>query len=78
VNRLEDPKMPVRLTLFHAPANGLKLRPGPAVFCDNIGGYAKTLRPNVEHVRRLRGRHSSMQLPLGGGMEFSVSIWPRA
>jgi predicted O-methyltransferase YrrM len=51
-----------------------KLRPGSAVFCDNIGGFRKTLKPYVDHVRQPGSAYSSILLPLGDGMEYSVLV----
>ena len=51
-----------------------RLRPGSAIFCDNIGGFRKTLKPYVDYVRRPGGGYSSVLLPLGDGMEYSVVL----
>lgn len=51
-----------------------KLRPGAVVFCDDMKGFAKTLRPYADYVRAVRGPFVSLSLPLGDGLEFSVRV----
>ena len=49
-----------------------RFRPGSAIFCDNIKSFKKILKPYVDYVRRPDGNYSSVLLPLGDGMEYSV------
>ncbi len=51
-----------------------RFRPGSAIFCDNIKSFKKILKPYVDYVRRPDGNYSSVLLPLGDGMEYSVVI----
>lgn len=47
---------------------------GACVFCDDVKGFRKTLKPYVEYVRSSSGRYVSVELPLGDGLEFSVVV----
>lgn len=49
-----------------------KLKPGAAVFCDDMKGFRKTLKPYADYVRDPAGSYVSMALPLGDELEFSV------
>jgi predicted O-methyltransferase YrrM len=49
-----------------------KLKPGAAVFCDDMKGFRRTLKPYTDYVRDPRGGYVSMALPLGDELEFSV------
>lgn len=50
------------------------LAPGACVFCDDVKGFRKTLKPYVAHVRAAGSRYASLELPLGDGLEFSVLL----
>jgi predicted O-methyltransferase YrrM len=51
-----------------------KLAPGACIFCDDMRGFRKTLRPYVDYVRGADNRYASLELPLGDGLEFSVVV----
>lgn len=51
-----------------------KLSAGACIFCDDIKGFRKTLKPYVDHVRANPARYASVELPLGDGLEFSVVL----
>jgi predicted O-methyltransferase YrrM len=51
-----------------------KLRPGAAIFCDDMKAFRRTLKPYVDYVRAPAGKYSSLELPLGDGLEFSVAL----
>jgi len=50
------------------------LLPGACIFCDDMKGFRKTLKPYVDHVRSHPERYVSLELPLGDGLEFSVRL----
>jgi predicted O-methyltransferase YrrM len=50
------------------------LPPGACIFCDDMKGFRKTLKPYVHHVRSNPERYLSVELPLGDGLEFSVVV----
>ncbi len=50
------------------------LAPGACVFCDDVKGFRKTLKPYVNHVRSRPLNYVSMELPLGDGLEFTVVV----
>ncbi len=54
-----------------------KLRPNAVILCDDIKAFARTLRPYLDHVRDPHGPFTSMPLPLGDGLEFSIYRPPR-
>jgi predicted O-methyltransferase YrrM len=47
---------------------------GACVFCDDMKGFRKTLKPYVHHVRSNPERYLSVELPLGDGLEFSIVV----
>lgn len=47
---------------------------GACIFCDDMKGFRKTLKPYVNHVRSNPERYLSVELPLGDGLEFSVVV----
>lgn len=47
---------------------------GACIFCDDIKGFRKTLKPYVDYVRGNPARYRSLELPLGDGLEFSVRL----
>lgn len=47
---------------------------GACVFCDDVKGFRKTLKPYVDYVRADPERYVSVELPLGDGLEFSVVV----
>lgn len=47
---------------------------GACVFCDDVKGFRKTLKPYVDYVRSNPERYVSVELPLGDGLEFSVVV----
>lgn len=54
-----------------------KLRANAVVLCDDMKPFRKTLRSYAEYVRDPTGPYSSLALPLGDGLEFSVYRAPR-
>jgi predicted O-methyltransferase YrrM len=51
-----------------------KLRPGAAVFADNIFTFPKELAPYVAFVRDPANGFESTTMPLGHGLEYSVLV----
>lgn len=50
------------------------LHSGACIFCDDMKGFRKTLKPYVNHVRSNPERYLSVELPLGDGLEFSLVV----